>query len=198
MNLVLYKHHIYLSVLCYDSRTKPIHDKFQKTLLGNWCQRGRERSHQSLIISIGGERILRGREFLNEKEVSHQRPRMLGVQEERSCMSLRGERHVHIWLFAFALFSLLWFSVPYLLPVSQARFRRSKISKGRKSLNWLHIFTFGDMSISNRVLSTHSLHVIPVMVLLWFLCLLWLVDVSVLSNLVYLGSFLLSQLKTIR
>ena len=29
--------------------------KSRRTLLGNWCQRGRERSHQSLIISIGGE-----------------------------------------------------------------------------------------------------------------------------------------------
>ena len=48
MNLVLYKHHIFINALCCDSRTKPIHDKFQKALLGNWCQRGRERSHQSL------------------------------------------------------------------------------------------------------------------------------------------------------
>ncbi len=47
MNLVLYQHHIYLSALCCDSRTTPIHDKFQKTLLGNWCQRGRKSSHES-------------------------------------------------------------------------------------------------------------------------------------------------------
>ena len=36
MNLVLYKHHIFNIALCCDSRTKPIHDKFQ---------RGRARSH---------------------------------------------------------------------------------------------------------------------------------------------------------
>ena len=28
---------------------------------------------------------------------------------------------------------------------------------------------FGDMSISNRVSSAHTLHVIPILVLLWFL-----------------------------
>ena len=38
-----------------------------------------------------------------------------------------------------------------------------------KHLNSLHIFTFGDMSMINVVLSTHSLHVIPVLVFLWFL-----------------------------
>ena len=35
MNLVLYKHHIFIIALCCDSRTKPIHDKLQKALLGN-------------------------------------------------------------------------------------------------------------------------------------------------------------------
>ena len=97
----------------------------------------------------------------------------------------------HIWLLALALLSflLLWFSVPYILPISHARFRGSKTSKGRKYLILLHIFTFGDMSISNKVLRTHILHVIPVLVPLWFFCLLWLVDVSVLSNLVYSGPF---------
>ena len=81
MNLVLYKHHIFIIALCCDSRTKPIHDKFQKTLLGNWCQRGRERSHQSLslkeitsekesITSSGGERDLQGREYSSRKYFS--------------------------------------------------------------------------------------------------------------------------------
>ena len=32
-----------------------ITQKSRRALLGNWCQRGRERSHQSLIISIRGE-----------------------------------------------------------------------------------------------------------------------------------------------
>ena len=34
--------------------------KSRRTLLGNWCQRGRERSHQSLIISIGRGIIRKG------------------------------------------------------------------------------------------------------------------------------------------
>ena len=96
--------------------------------------------------------------------------------------------YVLICIISVHLFLLALIFCSYLLPVSHARFRGSKTSKGRKSLDSLHIFTFGDMSISNRVISTHSLHVIPVLVLLWFLCLLWLVDVSVLSNLVYAGS----------
>ena len=75
-------------------------------------------------------------------------------------------------------------------PNIPCRFRGSKTSKGRKSLILLHIFTFGDMSISNGVLSTHSLHVIPVLVLLWFLLFARLVGVSVLANLVYIGPLL--------
>ena len=40
---------------------KPSWQKSRRTLLGNWCQRGRERSsHQSLIISIRGENTLGG------------------------------------------------------------------------------------------------------------------------------------------
>ena len=145
MNLVLCKHHIYLSALCCDSRTKPIHDKFQKTLLGNWCQRGRERSHQSLIISLGGENT--------QGESNLQGSQMLGVQEERCHMSSWGERHVQMCLFALALFicffelwfcNLLWFSVPYLLPVSHARFRGSKTSKGKKSFKFIaYLYSWG-------------------------------------------------------
>ena len=56
----------------------------QKTLLGNWCQRGRESSHQSLILQKG-ERML---ETAGEKNYI---PQMLGVQEERSHMSLEGK-----------------------------------------------------------------------------------------------------------
>ena len=70
------KHHIFIIALCCDSRIKPIHIKFQRererlhlyqALLGNWCQRGRERSHQSFSFRershlIGGERSFRGRE----------------------------------------------------------------------------------------------------------------------------------------
>ena len=98
----------------------------------------------------------------------------------------------HIWLLALALLSFLflWFSVPYLLPVSHTRFRGSKTSKEENLRIHRISLPFGDMSISNRVSSAHTLHVIPILVPLWFFCLLWLVDVSVLSNLVYSGSFL--------
>src|SRR3954466_1655641 len=93
---------------------------------------------------------------------------MLGVQEERCHMSLRGERHVRLLSLAQALLflfvALIFCSLPS--PNIPCRFRGSKTSKGRKSLILLHIFTFGDMSISNVVL---TLHVIPVLVLLWFL-----------------------------
>ena len=125
MNLVLYKHHIFINALCCDSRIKPIHDKFQRgrershlyqALLGNWCQRGRERSHQSLsfrerdhirerVSPSQGERDPSGRErdLQGERilvECISQGSQMLGVQEERCHMSSWGERHVHMCLFA--------------------------------------------------------------------------------------------------
>ena len=72
---------------------------------------------------------------------------MLGVQEERCHMSSWGERHVHMCLFALALFIYifqLWFSVPYLLPVSHARFRGSKTSKGKKSFKFIaYLYSWG-------------------------------------------------------
>ena len=34
-------------LLCAESQGPNLYDEFQKALLGNWCQRGRERSHQS-------------------------------------------------------------------------------------------------------------------------------------------------------
>ena len=115
------------SALCCDSRIKPIHDKFQRerekshfyrALLGNWCQRGRERSHQSLsireitseresITSSGGERNLQGEKNTQVESIS-QGSQMLGVQEERCHMSSWGERHVHMCLFALALFICLF------------------------------------------------------------------------------------------
>ena len=68
----------------------PFVTKLQKNPSWKLMSKGEREINQSLIISIGGE---------------CKKPQMLGVQEERSHMSLRGERHVHIWLFALALFS---------------------------------------------------------------------------------------------
>ena len=127
-----------------------------QTLLGNWCQRGRERSHQSLSLrEITSEReyhLLRGRKRSpggenTQVESISQGSQMLGVQEERCHMSCWGERHVHMCLFALALFIYifqLWFSVPYLLPISHARFRGSKASMGKKSFKFIaYLYSWG-------------------------------------------------------
>ena len=92
----------------------------------------------------------------------------------------------------FVLFSpvLLWFSCPYLLPVSHIRFRGIKTSKGRKYLNSLHMFTFWghvytqiEYLVLTLYMSSQS----------WYSCglrfLLCLVEVSVLSNPIFRGSF---------
>ena len=92
----------FLSLLCAVSQGPNPFDRFQKTLLGNWCQRGRERWHQSLSLKeITSERereILQGERILAES--ISQGSQMLGVQEERCHMSSWGERHVHMCLFA--------------------------------------------------------------------------------------------------
>ena len=85
------------------------------------------------------------------------------------------------------LFALIFF--PYLLPLSNIRFRGRKSSfLGEENLcNSLHIFIpWGH--VLNRVLSAHSLHVNPILVLLWFPVLTLIV--LVLSNLVFSGSSL--------
>ena len=107
--------------------------------------------------------IYRGREYSREERVIIKDPRCL-VFKRREVTCLQEGKDMFIFVCISSVFL-----IPYLLPVSHDRFRGSKTSKGRKSLHSLHIFTFGDMSISNRVLSTYSLHVIPVLVLLWFL-----------------------------
>ena len=171
MNLVLYKHHIFIIALCCDSRIKPIRDKFQRererlhlyqALLGNWCQRGRERSHQSLSFRershlIGGrdpsgrERDLQGERILVES--ISQGSQMLGVQEERCHMSYWGERHVHMCLFALVCTSSVHsdsFSSDFLFPIfSQYPMLDSggaRHLRERNHSNSLHIFTLGDMS----------------------------------------------------
>ena len=98
MNLVLYKHHIFISALCCDSRTKPIHDKFQKPFL-EIDVKGGERDHikayhlEREITSHRGREILQGereRDLQGERilvECISQGSQMLGVQEERCHMS---------------------------------------------------------------------------------------------------------------
>src|SRR3989337_406882 len=88
--------------------------------------------------------------------------------EERSHMSSRGERHVSMCYDCYSCFTLIFFS--YLLPLSNIRFRgRELSSKGRKSLEFIaYLYSLGTCPYPNRVPSTHSLHVIPILVLLWF------------------------------
>ena len=67
-------------LLCAESQGPNLYDGFQKALLGNWCQRGRERSHQSLSfrershqrISLpqGEREISRGRKYSSRKYFS--------------------------------------------------------------------------------------------------------------------------------
>ena len=120
---------------------------------------------------------------------------MPGVQEERSHMSSRGERHVHICSIALALliFFELCFCSDFLFPIfSQYPMLDSggaRHLRERNHLNSLHIFTLGDMSnpmwylVLTLYMSSQSWYSCG------FFCLLWLVGVPVLSNLVYAGSF---------
>ena len=121
-----------------------------------------------------------------------------------------GERHVHMCLFALAcissdrhsylsaliiihIFQLCFsFSSDFLFPIfSQYPMLDSggaRHLRERNHLNSLHIFTLGDMSnpmwylVLTLYMSSQS----------WyshgFFCLLWLVDASVLSNLIFTGS----------
>ena len=117
---------------------------------------------------------------------------MLGVQEERCHMSSWGERHVHMCLFAlcsdFASCSDFLFPIFSQYPMLDSGGARHL--RERNHLNSLHIFTLGDMSnpmwysVLTLYMSSQSWYSCG------FFCLLWLVDVSVLSNLVYSGSFL--------
>ena len=95
-------------------------------------------------------------------------------------------------LFALALFICFYelcFSVPYLLPASHARFRGSKTSKGKKFIKFIaYLSLWGHVNIYRGTL--YSLYMSSQS---WyscgFFCLLWLVDVPVLSNFVCAGSF---------
>ena len=88
----------------------------------------------------------------------------------------------------FTSFSLIFF--PYLLPLSNVRFRGRELSpKGRKSFDfiayfWGHVYHQLEYLVFTLYTSSQSWHSCD---LLFLLC---LVDVLVLSNLVYSGSSL--------
>ena len=106
-------------------------------------------------------------------------------------MSSWGERHVHMCIFALSL--ILQFALIFLFPIfSQYPMLDSggaRHLRERNHLNSLHIFTFGDMSnpmwylVLTLYMSSQSWYSCS------FFCLLWLVSVSVLSNLIFTGSF---------
>ena len=119
----------------------------------------RERSHQSL--SHTRERILRGRKrSLGERILKD--PRCLMFKRRDATCLFRG-KDMFICIFQ------LWFYVPYLLPISHVRFRGSKTPKGKKSVKFIaYLCSWGHVEFY-VVPCTHSLHVIPVLVFLWFL-----------------------------
>ena len=94
MTPVLDQHPIQLAALFCDSRTKPIRTKIQKNPSWKLMSKG-EREITSKL-----NHFYRGGEYSGWESYHFKRPQMLGVQEERSHMSLRGERHVHIYLVA--------------------------------------------------------------------------------------------------
>ena len=117
---------------------------------------------------------------------------MLGVQEERCHMSLRGERHV--WLLALAQALLFPFRCSdFLFPIfSQYPMYDSggaRHLRERNQSNSLHIFILGDMLnpmwdlVLTLYMSSQSWYSCG------FFCLLSLVGTSVLSNLVYTDSY---------
>ena len=65
--------------------------------------------------------------YRGRKYSKRDRPQMLGVQEERSHMSLRGERHVYVMFIFMICFALILF--PYVLPLSNTRFRGRKTAR---------------------------------------------------------------------
>ena len=77
MNLVLYKHHIFISALYCDSRIEPIHDKFQKPFL-EIDVKGGERDHikayhfqreRERVSLPQGERDLQGEIILKKRVI---------------------------------------------------------------------------------------------------------------------------------
>ena len=160
------------SALCWISRTKPSRRIPGKTFL-EIDVKGGERDH---IKAQGGEKVSRIPDIIKrEREIS--RGREYSRIPDAWCSRgeiphvLLGERHVHMYSFELSSICIfqLWFSVPYLLPISHVRFRGSKTPKGKKSVKFIaYLYSWGHVEF-NVVPCTHSLHVIPVLVFLWFL-----------------------------
>ena len=80
-------------------------------------------------------------------------------------MSSKGERHVSM---CYDCFALIFFSLSSPIIKYHIQGEKELVSKGRKSLEFIaYLYCLGTCLYPNRVLSTHSLHVIPVLVFLW-------------------------------
>ena len=91
MNLVLYKHPSYLSALCCDSRTKPILTHTPEDPFLEIDVKGGERVHIKVESFKRGRVLQKGERMLQTGGEMNYMPQMLGVQEERSHMSLEGK-----------------------------------------------------------------------------------------------------------
>ena len=86
---------------------------------------------------------------IKRRERERERPHMLGIQEERSHMSLRGERHVSMCYVCYDCFALIFFYPIFShYPISDSGGESSIITK-ENPMNSLHIFILLDMSITN-------------------------------------------------
>ena len=128
MNLVLYKHHIFINALCCDSRIKPIHDKFQKPFLEIDVKGGerdhikacrRERSHQGREkvsrTKPTREKVLRGRKrFPGERILKD--PRCL-MFKRRDVTCLFGGKTCSYVLICIKFYPFVSFSSDFLFPI---------------------------------------------------------------------------------
>ena len=86
----------------------PSETKIQKNPSWKLMSKGEREITSKLNHFYRGREYSGGESSSTRRQKYHfKRPQMLGVQEDRSHMSLRGEIHVHIWLFALALFLFL-------------------------------------------------------------------------------------------
>ena len=177
MILILYQHHILYAALLCDSRTKPILTHTPEDPFLEIDVKGGERDHikayhfqreREIITSTGGERDLQGGEYSRREQFSRI-PDAWCSRGEMPHVFLRGKTCSYVLIcissdFAFcSVFLFPIFSQYPMLDSGGARHLRE-----RNHLNSLHIFTLGDMS-NPMWYFVLTLHVIPVLVFLWFL-----------------------------
>ena len=179
MNLVLYKHHSFIHCFVLSLKDQTYTTDSRKPFL-EIDVKGGERDH---IKACRRERSYQGREKVSRtkptrEKVLRGRKRFLGgekILKDPRCLMFKRRDVTCIFggktcsLVLFICIFQLWFAIPYLLQISHVRFRGSKTPKGKKSVKFIaYLYSWGHVE-SNVVPCTHSLHVIPVLVFLWFL-----------------------------